>query len=263
MPFAPRLESTRGGLSMTGAELLDVADRHRGGDEQRGVRGQPLHRAARRRAARRAASPSSAAIVSPASASAARHASSHPGLDVAAAIRLGGGRCGAACRPRAAGSCHALYGSNAICAASGSAGQPAAQRLGGRQIADPEHEPGAVGVGERRVAQQQVVVGDRRSAAPGAGQRVGKDRDADAGGERGQPRWIRGVPAPATISRRPEGCGPGPLAGRGGPGGSTITYGCPSPRAVESGGSGSSTTSGSRRGKLRCTGPGRPSSAVQ
>ena len=41
------------------------------------------------------------------------------------------------------------------------AGEPRAQRLGGRQVADAQHEVGRVRGGEAGVAQQRVVVGDR------------------------------------------------------------------------------------------------------
>ena len=67
--------------------------------------------------------------------------------------------------------------------------QPGAQRLGGRQVADPQHELRLGSPG----TQQRVVVRDRRRAAAGARQRVGQQRDRGALGERGQRRPERRV----------------------------------------------------------------------
>ena len=64
-------------------------------------------------------------------------------------------------------------------ARSGASSRPAshcAQRLGGRQVADAQHELGRARRAEGRVAQQRVVVRDRRRAAARARQRVGEQR---------------------------------------------------------------------------------------
>jgi hypothetical protein len=62
--------------------------------------------------------------------------------------------------------------------------QPRAQRFGGRQVADADHE---LRLGcPLGVAKQRVVVRDRGAAAAGAGQRVGEQRDGGALGERRQ-----------------------------------------------------------------------------
>ena len=63
--------------------------------------------------------------------------------------------------------------------------QPLAQRLRGREVADAQHEVGRVG-GPVGVAQQRVVVRDRRRAAAGAGERVGQQRQRERVGERGE-----------------------------------------------------------------------------
>src|SRR5438094_331744 len=50
--------------------------------------------------------------------------------------------------------------------------QPGAQRLGGGEVADPDHQLGPVLLGPAGVAEQRIVVRDRGGAAAGAGQRV-------------------------------------------------------------------------------------------
>ena len=69
-------------------------------------------------------------------------------------------------------------------------GEPLAQRLGGREVADADDE-----LGRRVLAQQQVVVGDRGRAAARAGERVGEQRVAGVRGERGDRRGQPGVVA--------------------------------------------------------------------
>src|SRR6185436_9053404 len=54
--------------------------------------------------------------------------------------------------------------------------QPLAQRLGGGEIADAQHEVVLVRVRPGAVAQQRVVVRDGRGAAAGAGERRGEQR---------------------------------------------------------------------------------------
>ena len=151
IPLAPRFESEARRELARGEEHLDVADRHRGGDEQRRVRRQPLAEAAAT-AARTARRQARSAITS-AAASSARAPGGEP-VRVGAASRgrapssaaTGSPRIGGRARPRAAGSCQAPSGSIATCAASGQRREPGAQRLGGRQVADADHELGRVRV---------------------------------------------------------------------------------------------------------------------
>ena len=114
-----------------GDELLDVADRHRRGDEQGRIRAAAIPSAGLPPTARTAPSPSASAIAAAARASAARHDASH-----AVARPLERARCEqrpvgstrfAGRRPRP-GPARLPSGSNAIWAAS-QAGQPGAQRL--------------------------------------------------------------------------------------------------------------------------------------
>ena len=91
-----------------------------------------------------------------------------------------------------------------------SAGQPGAQRLGGGQVAHAQDQVGAVRGRERFVAQQRVVVGDGRRAAPCAGQRVGQHR-VTRWSRPGRPprRPGRRTPRPdRTPARREGGCPP-------------------------------------------------------
>ena len=82
-----------------------------------------------------------------------------------------------------AGSCHAASGSRLDLQGVEPA-EPRPQRLRRRKVADAEHEVGSVGGGPAAVAQQRVVVRDRRRAAPGARQRLGQQREPGALGER-------------------------------------------------------------------------------
>ena len=58
--------------------------------------------------------------------------------------------------------------------------EPGPQRLGCRQVAGAQHDVGPVGVDERGVAQQRVVVRHGGIAPPAAAQRVGEHRPAGA-----------------------------------------------------------------------------------
>ena len=147
MPFAPRLASTRGGSSRAGAERLDVADRHRGGDDQRRRR-----RAAPRRA--RAATRGSLELVAERRAIAARgrvvggaparRATPGRRRDGARRARRASAR-GSAASARvddaAPGPARRPRGRSATCARV-ERRQPRAQRLGGRQVADAQHDVG-------------------------------------------------------------------------------------------------------------------------
>ena len=165
----------------------------------------------------------------------------------------------------AAGSCHAPSGSSATCGDAGERRQPGAQRLGGGQVADPEHELGAHPA--RRTAGRAAAGRSGRSppgrgARPTAGRRAAGSRRA----RRTAPRRRRGRGRARRVRRRhPARAAAQDRARRRGArgGASRLTHGRPPGRPPSSAGSGSDRTSGSRSGKLRCTGPGRPSSAVQ
>ena len=206
-------------------------------------------------------------------ASASRHAASqagsaHGACSAVAASVVAASPASTSCR-LPDGSCQAPCGSNASCVTLGiERVEPRAQRLGGRQVAAAHDEVGPAVRGERGRAQEQVVVRDRRAAAPRAAERVGEQRPAEALARRRhrlEPRL--GAPGdddgPVGVARHDReraprrrrvgrGLGaqqPRPAAGAAGPTGR---------RPSSAGG-----TSGSRSAKFRCTGPGRPSSAVQ
>ena len=164
----------------------------------------------------------------------------------------------------ASGSCQPPSGSIAICATSSRLGEPRPQWLGRRQLADPDHELGPVRVGEAGVTQQQVVVGDRRCPAASARQRIGEQRNTGSRRVFGQ-RAGRRARCPVRLRRRSRRGRTGDrsppadrVAGRRRSRTGGRRRGRCDPRAARS-----SSTSGSRSGKLRCTGPGRPASAVQ
>ena len=261
IPFAPRLASTSGRLSLTGAN----SSTSRIGIEEATNRVASAGSHSSSRAATSGSeswSPSSAAIASPAAASAARQPSSQPG----STSRCSG--CGRALRSRIpttpAGSCHVAVrverdlrnvreARRATCAAA----WRSADRRPGRRTR---------GGGRRRTPGRAAAGRSGRSRPRRAGRRTA---GRQAAGSRRARRTAARPPADPGCPRRrrsagdPTGAARGRAPAPGGAGGSTITYGWPSPRAVGSAGSGSSSTSGSRSGKLRWTGPGRPSSAVQ
>ena len=117
------------------------------------------------------------------------------------------------------------------------------------------------------VAQQRVVVGDRRRALARAGQRVGQQRERGALGERGERRAEARVALerPATMTARGRAFSSSSQAldelRRGVSHGSAgrVTHGRPPsrPGTISTSGTPSpSGTSGSRSEKFRCTGPG-------
>ena len=120
------------------------------------------------------------------------------------------------------------------------------------------------------VAQQRVVVGDRRRAAARAGQRVGEQRDpsrsanaASAAPSSGRAR----APGDDDAARGARPARRRAVDRRGRPRRAPAARATGARRRARRRrarpASGSSSTSGSRSGKFRCTGPGRPSSAVQ
>ena len=93
--------------------------------------------------------------------------------------------------------------------------QPLAQRLGRRQVADAQDEVGPVRLGPGGVAQQRVVVGDRRRAAPRARERVGEQRDPRRGRRRRRARRrARGRAPPGPRRARPAGAPRAPRRAR-------------------------------------------------
>ena len=213
----------------TAGERLDVADRHRGGDEQGGVRrratrpaaARPRARTARRRAGRRSPAPPAA--------SAARHASSQPGSTSSCPPV-----CGSALRMRIpttlSGSCHVRRGSNAIWAASRAGASHARSGLEVGRSPTRKHETRPVRVRELR---DRAAAGrsGRSPRLPARAPTVGRR----APGSRRAPRTRRGRPGPASGAgddqHRPEGWGPGPPSPDRICAGSTITYGRPPARA--------------------------------
>ena len=267
IPFAPRFASTRGAVVARGDELLDVADRHRGGDEQRRVGRQPLGELARPPAARTAHCRARRVIAAAARASAPRHDASQPSSTAASAAgrraASGRGRRSAARRPR----------------------RGPARRRRGRSRSAPRRGPPATRAAASRSADR------RRGARTGAGGRTRSPRRA-AAGRSARSRPARGgrrtAGRPAAGSRRGQRTRPAARASFAvalvAPGDDhhaservraarrqtcagavrTSTYGplvvtaASRPRAAAR-----SSTSGSRSGKFRCTGPGGPSTAVQ
>ena len=187
------------------------------------------------------------------------------------ALRVATGSAAAIVATEPVGSCHAFSGSNAICSA---ASRPASHWRSGFEVGrSPTRSTssGAWAAAQRGVAQQRVVVRDGCGAAAAAGQRVGEQRDRRALGEvrqRGTEPGValrssrdehraRGVPRARPAGRRRARAARGARRAAGSP------TARPPGRPSSDGGSGPSSTSGSRREKFRCTGPGRPSSAVR
>ena len=155
-------------------------------------------------------------------------------------------------------------------------GEPGAQRLAGRHLAEAQDQVGVDAARELLVAQQEVVGGDDvgavvRAAAQLRG-RLGEDREAGGAGEVGERLAQLGVElaagddhsgaAPRRCARRPRRAGTRTARGRPA---STAVSGRPS-RPSSASGSVAVTApstgigaSGSRQGRLRWTGPGRGS----
>ena len=173
---------------------------------------------------------------------------------------------------RRVGSCQAPWGSITHLRR---LGQPGAQRLGGGRVAHAQHQVGPVAAAKRSHAQQHVVVGHHVRAvvvaAAHARGGLGQQRPA---GLRGQPRGGLGHvlgagPAHdrAARARRPSRVGEllhvvrvaarwRARAARS----RAARRARPSQSAASS--SSGAGASGSRSGKFRCTGPGRPPRAV-
>ena len=145
-------------------------------------------------------SPSSASTAMPTRASASRHRFSQP------CSTSSPSGCGSALDRRIpttlSGSCHSAYGSNAICVASS---PPSHARRGFEVGRSPTRNTnsGPVRGRELRVAQQQVVVGDRGLVSPRARRRVGEHGNPRAGRERGDGRGVGG--AGACDDQQPPG----------------------------------------------------------
>ena len=270
IPLAPRLESTRGASLADGEERLDVADRHRGGDEQRRVGRQPLAQArgdqrlgqlvaerrvdrARRRRRRRRAS--------------ARASPGRRRMLAGVSVEQRAGSPRRACPTTASGSCQAPLGIERDLRRRPPA--PASQARSGLEVGrSPTRitNSGRCAVGEARVAQQQVVVGDRGRSAARAGQRVGEQRDA-ARARRSRParaRRRRSRSAPGDDHARGR-TGGGPGRGRSaGRRRRHATHGRPPSRAAVVVGQRLRRARAARAaGSSGAPGPGGPSSAVQ
>ena len=119
MPFAPRLERTRGGVVAHRPEGLELAHRHRGGDEERRVGRQRVRERARHvglAELRRRAT----ASIAPAATSVGRAPASPARTPAPAVAARSAARVGAAARVSTtdAGSCQTPWGSTRICRAS-------------------------------------------------------------------------------------------------------------------------------------------------
>ncbi len=259
-------------------DRLDVADRHRRGDDQRGLRRQPgaeLERDARLAqilAQRPRRSPTPRARRRP------RHADAHAGSGSGSTVSASASSSARGLARRASGRRCARGPASVVGVDEHLHGveprEPLAQRLRRRQVADAQDRARAGRLRERRDAQQRVVVGDRAGAAARARERVGEQRPAGALAQRGRrarelaelaggaspvarcgrarrrraARPRRAARASRRRSARPRRAGDArPRAAR---------RGVPPPPG-SSAGSGSSSTSGSRSGRFRWTGPGR------
>ena len=256
-----------------GEERLDVAHRHRGGDhhgrlgrQRRAELGRHARLAeagGRERAGDRrgggavgavpALEPGAVALLeldAPRAWRAGRRRGSWPRRRRGPATRSRGRTRPAAPRPcraarRAAASRSA--GRRRAARAAARAGPPTRGRAAARRSA--RSRPGR---GGRRTAGRPAAGSPRArrtpaSAGPSAGSRSARPATSTACG-----RASSSARSPSTTA-----CGGSPAA-RG-----RVTHGRPPARPLSSSGSGPSGTSGSRSAKFRCTGPGRPPTAVQ
>ena len=194
MPLAPRLQSTRGGSVADRPEGLDVAHRHRGGDEQRRLLRQQHAELGRPPRARRGAWPSSTAPI----ASAARSSAPAPARPATSALRRACRRAAAARRAsfahsraqrggglerqRAAddraGSCHAPSGSSATWARRSRA-PPASCAAAWRPAGRRPAAPGRAGARRRSLGRAAA----RRSGRPRPSPRRAPDSGSASSGQ--------------------------------------------------------------------------------
>ena len=157
-------------------------------------RGRPaIPRGSGRRGALTARRPEPGSKASPAAPSAARQAASHSG---SAGMTLARGH---AVEQRPRGCVHPHPDDRVRVMPDGvgidrdlggvESGQPGPQRLGRRQVPGADHELRPVPVGELRIAQQQVVVGDGGRSVARAREGIGEQRDA---GPRREARQLAG-----------------------------------------------------------------------
>ena len=174
IPFAPRLERTRGPPSPAG----QWDSRSRTGIEAATNTVAPAGSAlasARATFGSLSSSPRTSSSAPATAASASRHAASQPG-SAAAGRRARADRRGSPSRPRRPGPASRRGGRRAT-AAPVEAGEPAAQRLRGRQVADADHDLGRCASAKaRRPAAGRS--GRPRRAAACARQRVREQRIA-------------------------------------------------------------------------------------
>ena len=205
MPLAPRLESTRGGSVARRPEGLDVAHRHRGGDEQRRLVRAAARRARRRpRGSLRPSSPSTPSdrlarrarrrCASVASQSGSARGASPP----APARRSVGGRVAAASDVATSTRRRVLPGALGVerdLRHVVEPREPRAQRLGRRQVADAQHEVGRDArprTPRRAAARRSGRSRRRRGARRTAGRRAAASR---------RPRRTRPRPRPSAARR--------------------------------------------------------------
>ena len=275
IPLAPRLARKRMRLSDCGEAGLDVADRHRGADPDERLVGQLALERGDQPWARTSSGDSASAAGHELRPRRAR-SSSQPGRGCALRISTADASAssvGAAAEARISSAPPRRLVPARRAGRSAPAGGPRARRAAASRWACRPRAARAAGALRGREplgAQQHVVVGDHVRAvvlaAAHARGRLGQQRPARRGGEpRGRLGELLGGRAaddrPARGGRDPlrervdvvgvrgarvlAQLRPGPAARRG----------RPSRRAAGSSGSGAS---GSRSGKFRCTGPGRP-----
>ena len=205
MPLAPRLDRTRGAVGARRPEALDVADRHRRGHEQRRPRG-------------RASAPSDRATAgslssSPRTSSSARPPGRRP--PASAASQAAGAGAGRAAPSTARGSPWTQLDDDVVGVLPGAVGrdrdltravvrgQPGAQGLRGRQVADADHELGLRGRSRVRAAGRRS---GRSPPARGGRRKAGRRAGGSPAGRRrpGSRRLSPASTRPATITARPR-----------------------------------------------------------
>ena len=167
IPLAPRLESTRGAARRSAEEQLDVADRHRGRDEQGRVGAAATRSSRAATSGSESSSPSAAAIAALAASSAARQAASQsgferrrgaPGSERRAGIAASSGDDRGRVLPR-------VLRIERDLGDVGERGEPRSQRLRGREVADA----GCTSSGRGALGERPDRAAAGRSAAIAAG----------------------------------------------------------------------------------------------
>ena len=193
IPFAPRLESTRNGVSRAGKNVSTSRIGIEEATTSVASGGSSVPSSAATRGSLSPAGPTTSAIARDAARSASCQPSSQEvslrlrGSLPASVSSVARGSAPTIVATTPEGSCQACSASNATCSAS----RPASHVRSGLEVGrSPTRSTrsGRVRRGPLRVAQQRVVVRDRGGAAARAGGRLGQQRRARALGERGQRR---------------------------------------------------------------------------